>query len=238
MSILPFMKKLVVFDLGETLMFYKGLALDWSEHYSNAITAASRACSIDIGKNEIERASSVLLKYNTRRNPRVKEISSQIIFGEILYEINADQKYLTDFTTGFFKYFQRKTVPEDTAVELLKFLKSRNIFIAVLTDVPYGMPNELVEVDIKPFENLIDSVVTSVDAGYRKPSTQGLAKILEKFNCDSADAILVGNEKKDIETAKGLGVFNVLLCPSGEIPPLNQDATISKLSELKNFIDK
>ena len=232
------MKSLIVFDLGETLLFYEDLALDWSEHYNGAIDSACRKCMIKVGRKNLERVSSILLKYNTRRNPRIHEIPAAEIFGEIIDEIGADRNNLSLFISESFKYFQRKAVPEKTAIELLSYLKSRRINIAVLTDVPYGMPNELVLKDLEPFKKYIDFVVTSVDAGFRKPSTQGLQMMLNKFNCKNSDAMFVGNEKKDIDSAKNLGVFSLLLCPSREIPHWNQDAAVTKLSDVKNFIDK
>jgi len=70
------MIKLIAFDLGETLVNYKGLALDWSSHYNKALKYACDGLSIVYDDTLISEASSILLKYNTRINPR-EEVSAQ-----------------------------------------------------------------------------------------------------------------------------------------------------------------
>jgi len=226
------MIKLVVFDLGETLIFYKGLALNWSEHYCCALEKSFQELSFKTDSEKIKQASSILSKYNTRNNPRTEEISSYKIFSEILSALNLDTNLIDPFTKEFFKYFQRKTEPEETAIELLSILKEKNIFTAVLTDVPYGMPKDLVLEDLKPVSNYIDFVLTSVEVGKRKPSTAGIKIILNKFSCASSETLMVGNEKKDIDTAISAGLIPVLLSKDESIKDWGQHKTISKLIDL------
>jgi len=229
------MIKLVVFDLGETLIFYKDFALNWSEHYNHALEIVFNNLSLKYDPEIIKQASSILYKYNTRINPRAEEINSYKIFSEILSSINLDINLVDSFTKEFFKYFQRTTEPEETAIELLSALKEKNIFTSVLTDVPYGMPKELVLEDLKPVSNYIDFVLTSVEVGKRKPSTAGIEIILNKFNCTSSETILIGNEKKDIDTAIAAGIIPVLLSKDDSIKDFGQHKTISKLIDLLQF---
>ncbi len=232
------MIKLVIFDLGETLIFYNDFPLDWSSHYETALKTVCNNLSIGFDETKIKTASSILYKYNTRVNPRTTEVSSDQIFLEIFREANIDEVYLDSFIKEFFKYFQRKAEPEKTALELLTFLKQKNINIAVLTDVPYGMPKDLVMEDLKPLNSYIDFVLTSVEAGTRKPSTAGHQMLLDRFDCKNSEAVYVGNEKKDIDMAKNAGVFSVLIDSDGKTPDWGQNKTISKLSDLKISWDK
>jgi|WetSurMetagenome_2_1015567.scaffolds.fasta_scaffold210976_2 putative hydrolase of the HAD superfamily len=231
------MIKLVIFDLGETLIFYKGLALNWSEHYNHALEIVFNNLSLKYDPDKTSRASSILLKYNTRINPRTEEITSYKIFSEILSTLNLDTNLIDSFIKEFFKYFQRTTEPEKTAIELLSALKEKNIFTAVLTDVPYGMPKELILEDLKPVSNYIDFVLTSVEVGTRKPSTAGIEIILNKFNCTSSEAILIGNEKKDIETAISAGLIPVLLSKDESTKNWGQAKTIFRLVELIQYFN-
>ncbi len=230
------MIKLVIFDLGETLIFYNGLALDWSSHYEKVLRAVCKMLSIELDDIKIKQIISILYKYNTRVNPRTNEVSANQIFNEALSSANIDAGYLNSFIKEFFKYFQRKTEPEETAVELLTYLKESKVNTAVLTDVPYGMPKELVMEYLKPLHKHLDAVLTSVEVGYRKPLALGLQMLLEKFNCKNSETIYIGNEKKDIELAKGVGVFSVLMNANKETLDWGQDKTISKLIELREFI--
>ena len=106
----------------------------------------------------------------------------------------------------------------------------------MLTDVPYGMPKHLVMEDLKSISEHIDVVLSSVEVGYRKPSTNGLNLLLENFSCKQTETIYVGNEKKDVETGVNAGVFSVLLNRDNAAPSWGQDKTITKLIELKDFI--
>jgi putative hydrolase of the HAD superfamily len=230
------MIKLIIFDLGETLIFYKGLPLNWSDHYSRAFENTFNELSIKPDPEIIKIASSILLKYNTRINPRTEEINSNKIFSEILSSINLDINLVDSFTKEFFKYFQRTIEPEETAIELLSALKEKNIFTAVLTDAPYGMPKDLVLKDIKPVSNYIDFVLTSVEVGKRKPSTAGIEIILNKFNCASSEAIMVGNERKDIETAAAARIISILLLKDESRKDWGQTKTISRLIDLLQFL--
>jgi putative hydrolase of the HAD superfamily len=230
------MIKLIVFDLGETLINYKSVPLNWSSHYSKALEYAFECSRIPFTNKLIDDASSILLKYNTRVNPRRKEISAEVIFEEILNEIEQENKKY--FMEKFFEYFQRETEIENTALDLLPFLKADGIKTAVLTDVPYGMPKKIVQKDLTALYGYLDLVLTSVEVEFRKPETIGLEIIMNKFNANETETIYVGNEKKDMELANAIGVFSVLLKGSGETPDWEQKKTISKLLEIKLLLHK
>jgi len=222
--------------LGETLIFYKDLSLDWAEHYENAFKFAAANSSLELSSSQLHEASNILLKYNKRRNSRINEIPAEIIFNDVLSSINISNNFLNSFIVGFFNYFQRKTEPEETAFELLSFLKRNNIATAVLTDVPYGMPKHLVLKDLESLAGKIDYVLTSSEVGFRKPSVKGIEFLLNKFNCEAKDAIMVGNEKKDVETANAAGVFSILLTKEKLFQNLGQSKTINKLIDIKELI--
>lgn len=232
------MIKLVIFDLGETLIFYNGLALDWSSHYEKVLRTVCNKFSIELDDKKIKQIISILYKYNTRVNPRTNEVSANQIFNEALSSANIDAGCLDSFIKEYFKYFQRKAEPEVTANKLLASFKKKNIKTAVLTDVPYGMPKELVMEDLKPLHKYFDAVLTSVEVGSRKPTTGGLQLILKKFSCKQTETVYVGNEKKDIEMANKLGVFSVLINNNNRLHNWGQKRTISRLIELKELLKK
>jgi FMN phosphatase YigB (HAD superfamily) len=89
---------------------------------------------------------------------------------------------------------------------------------------------------LKPVSNYIDFALTSVEVGKRKPSTAGIEIILNKFNFTSSETILIGNEKKDIDTAIAAGIIPVLLSKDDSIKDFGQHKTISKLIDLLQFL--
>ena len=228
--------KLVVFDLGETLINYKDVPLNWSAHYNNALQLACKVCNIAYNENTLAEACQILLKYNTRINPRIKEVSANVIFNEIISLFNIPETSLELFVEIFFEYFQREAEPEETSVELLCYLKKKNIKTAVLTDVPYGMPKYLVEKDLSALRPYIDLLVTSVDIGLRKPMPKGLEFILNHFKISPDETIFIGNEKKDIETANSMNIYSVLLSLEKNPPQWKQRKSIKELIELKSLL--
>ena len=90
----------VGFDLGETLMQYAGIPLNWQGSYTEALTAVWEACGCgrtssangsdrttmrSPSEAELSRAATVLARYNTRLNPRTVEVPAAArIFSEVL----------------------------------------------------------------------------------------------------------------------------------------------------------
>ncbi len=230
------MIKLAIFDLGETLINYQGLALDWSEHYEPALRQVFEGFGIPIDENKLDIASSILRKYNTRINPRNEEVTAEEIFSAILEQIGINQDYRDRTIERFFNYFQRRAEPNENAEKILLNLKSAGIRVAVLTDVPYGMPKNLVLKDLELIIKYIDLVITSCDAGFRKPSSEGVEMILKYFQIGKDEAVYIGNEMKDIDLAKNYGVKSILLNRSENVPNWEQTFTICSLSEIADLL--
>ncbi|MEO5958722.1 MAG: hypothetical protein ABIZ49_01015, partial [Opitutaceae bacterium] len=64
----------VGFDLGETLLTYADTPLNWASLYAPALSHAAKLCGLDLGADEIDSATAVLKRYNTRLTPRREEI--------------------------------------------------------------------------------------------------------------------------------------------------------------------
>jgi putative hydrolase of the HAD superfamily len=73
----------VIFDLGGTLIKYKGLPLYWGDYYKNAFQAVREKSNIDISDQQIYESIEILKKYNPRLYPRETEYSSDYIFSDI-----------------------------------------------------------------------------------------------------------------------------------------------------------
>ena len=66
----------IAFDVGETLIQYEGLALDWSEHYRPALRQALSGTGVTADEDTVASAIEILMFYNTRKNPRVFEVEA------------------------------------------------------------------------------------------------------------------------------------------------------------------
>lgn len=227
--------KLVGFDLGETLVYYLNENLNWSGHYGNALKKIADNLRIELDDKKLEEATKILSAYNTRKNPRIQEIKAKDIFTEIL---NAWDFYsennLESAVKIFFAYFQKDVRAYAETEYTLKSLKERGIKIAVLTDVPYGMPKELVEEDMERtgIKSYIDHLLTSVEVGFRKPHTAGYLALSKLFDADPANIIYVGNERKDIEGANNAGIVSILINRGYDNLDFGQTETVKRLDEV------
>lgn len=116
-------------------------------------------------------------------------------------------------------------------------LKQHGIKIGILTDVAYGMDNEISLEDISVLSDYIDIAITSVDVGYRKPNSAGYVKLLESLEIFPNGMIFIGDEEKDIIGAQKLGIVSALINRSKEIKDFGQDYTLESLSDILSILD-
>lgn len=94
-------------------------------------------------------------------------------------------------------------------INLLNFLKSKNIKVACYTnsirDTAELMLNKT------GILNFFDLIVTNQDVGFPKPNPEGYIKILNYFNIDKNNAIIIEDSPKGFEAAylSGCKVFKV-----------------------------
>ncbi len=228
--------KAIGFDVGGTLVNYNK-PLNWSTSYEDAIKFMCKKNQIELTQERIEKAKSILTKYNTRVNPREKEISAQIIFEEIFNSWQEDYEKLNESKRTFFEFFQREAFLYDDVTNVLEYCKKHDILCAIYTDVAYGMEDEFSLKDIEKISDFIQLKLTSLNVGYRKPNRKGFEIMLKTFSCKPEEMIYVGDEKKDIEGAKGAGMIGVLINREDKEKDFGQDYTISSLSEIKQIIE-
>ena len=224
--------KAVIFDLGNTLVHYTE-NINWSNLYTPATRQVLAACGAGFCAQKDAAAQKTLTKYNTRVHPRDYEVSSNVIFGEILegWGESAEKVYVAK--QSFYNFFQRETYLYEDTEAVLQTLKARGIKIGVLTDVPYGMDNEFVQKDLAPIANYIDLCLTSNDVGLRKPSPKGFLTLQNAFGVVRGNEIIVvGDEEKDIVGANVSGFISVLIDRKDLGKNWGQAHTIKNLKEI------
>lgn len=228
--------KAVIFDIGQTLVYYP-FPLNWSELYRPAFEKIAEKRGLNISETDYAHIIEVLRKYNTRINPREREVSSTEIFTELLSGTSVPAKYLDIIKNDFYSFFRRDIQIYPDATKTLKAIKSKNILIGTLSDVAYGMDNAYALEDIKPLMEYIDMPFTSNDAGFRKPSGKGLKILADKMNVSASEMIFAGDEEKDIKCAKNAGAIPVLINRDDEEKHFGQDYTVKALKELVDIIN-
>jgi FMN phosphatase YigB (HAD superfamily) len=149
------------------------------------------------------------------------------------------QIHLNRAVSAFFTYFQRNAKAYDDSCEVISKLGSKGLKVGVLTDVPYGMPASFVRKDLTRAGILsgIDTVVTSSEAGYRKPHVAPFIRLAEMLKATPSELVYIGNEEKDIRGAKNSGMTSVLIDREERNLDYGQDFTLSELTELFTIIE-
>lgn len=225
--------KAIGFDLGETLIHYAGLPLNWQGLYGQALTRVAEACGHPITEADISAGGTILGRYNTRLHPRLQEVTAEHVLQEVLAAwglpvvVGIDQ-----VEDAFFGFFQQAYAVYPDTLPALQALQSKGARVGVLTDAPYGMPRRFVERDLAPIAASVDQALTSVEVGHRKPHPSGYFALAERLGVGPSDMAYVGNEEKDIVGANGAGMFSVLIDRAGSGADFGQWRTIASLGEL------
>lgn len=193
--------KIVVFDLGGTLMQYVGMPHSWVDFYEQGLEAIIKKYGCNVSEEEIEQTLQILKDFNPRVNYREVEYKAEQIFAKALEHWNLEVPFaecMEVFWSGL--NLTAEIYPE--TVEVLQALKEEGYAIATLTDLPSAMPDEVFRKDMEELLGYFDLYISSEIAGYRKPNMKGLQMIAEHFGVPVTELTFVGDEEKDRQAAK------------------------------------
>ncbi len=228
----------VGFDLGETLIEYEGVPLDWQSEYPPALAAVAALWGGRLSPEQVASGTAVLHSYNTRLAPRRHEVDAATVFGELLAALDAPpgrSALLDPASDAFFAVFRRRARAFTDVTATLAALAAAGTAVGVLTDVPYGMPRRLVLQDLAAagLDSLAPATLTSTDVGVRKPDPAGFAALARRLHRAAATMLYIGNEQKDIVGAQAAGMSAALVWRGdAPVPDLGQDLTVTSLEQL------
>lgn len=223
--------KVIVFDIGGTLMEYKNMPLSWLDFYKDGFRYVCSELSLNITENDIDKSFEVLKSYNPRINPREVDVTPEVIFSEATAHWQGAFT-LSDVINKFYESMNLTANIYPETLDFLDKLKAEGYIIATLTDVAIGMPDELHKSYFPELLPYFDMYVSSISCGYRKPNPKGLSDIAENFGVTSYEMIMIGDEEKDIKTAKRFGCKSVLIDRRDRNVDFGQDYTVTDLNGL------
>lgn len=223
--------KVIVFDIGRTLMEYENMPLSWLEFYKDGFRYVRKELGLNITEEDIDKSFEVLKRYNPRINPREVDVTPEVIFGEATAHWQGEYT-LSDIINKFYESMNLTAYIYPETIDFLDNLKAEGYKIAALTDVAIGMPDELHKSYFPELLPYFDMYVSSISCGYRKPNPKGLSDIAEKFGVVASEMIMIGDEEKDIKTAKRFGCKAVLIDRRNRNADFGQDYTVMDLNGL------
>lgn len=218
--------KVIVFDLGGTLMQYVGMPHSWVEFYYQGFEAICRKLDCQVTEDEITRSIQCLTEMNPRVNYREEEYLPEEMFAKALAHW-PEKLPIAECVEVFWDGLKLKAELYPDNIPTLRDLKEKGYKIAALTDLPSGFPDERFRKDITVLMEYFDYYVSSAVSGVRKPNDGGLRIIAEKFGEPLSELVLVGDEEKDARTAERAGCKFVRIDRKGE-----RKDSISNLKEL------
>jgi putative hydrolase of the HAD superfamily len=224
--------KAVAFDLGNTLSYHP-FPLSWQAFYRDAITDVLQSIKLKATPERLQAGDSILLKYNTRVNPREYEVNSNTIFGELFREWDVvDVGQMKTAEAAFASFFSQKSELYPDTLAALEVLKGKNIKVGILTNAAYGM----VFGDISSIAQYVDVFLPSTEVGFRKPHPKGYYELVGKLGIDVSECIFIGDEEVDIVGANRVGIVSVLIDRNGHKENYGQVHTINSLNEVLALI--
>ncbi|MCH5267194.1 MAG: HAD family hydrolase [Lachnospiraceae bacterium] len=223
--------KIIVFDIGGTLMEYRNMPNVWTEYYPTAFKHIRESLHLDLSDEDIAKSVEIMKSLNPRVNYREEEYSPEKIFEAVTTDWNVECT-LQDIIREFFDSMELTPYIYPETISVLEYLREQGIYIATLTDVAAGMPDELHKSYFEELQPYFDLYVSSLSCGYRKPNPKGLQDISGYFQMPVENMIFVGDEEKDIMTAKRFGCRSILIDRETRGNDFGQDVTIRDLREL------
>lgn len=223
--------KVIVFDLGGTLMQYVGMPHSWVDFYHQGFEAIIHKYNCCVSKEQLENSLQLLVSYNPRISKREIEYSAEYIFAKVLESWKLDIS-IRDCIETFWSGLKLDAEIYPETIETLLKLREKGYAITTLTDLPNAMPDEIFKRDISELMPYFDYYVSSESAGYRKPNCKGLQMISEKYMVPMYELIFVGDEEKDMNTAKNAKCRFVRVQRTGS----NSDG-ISNLGQLLELLN-
>lgn len=231
------MIKVIVFDIGRTLMEYVGMPNSWLEYYPTAFESVKNALKLEISEEDIAKSIEIFRSYSPRIKYREVDYTPEHIFGDVTSHWKCDFK-LEDVINAFFSSMNLRAYIYPDTIPTLNKLRETGYKIATLTDVATGMPDEMHKGYFAELLGYFDKYVSSVSCGYKKPNPKGLFEIAAEFGATPGEMIMVGDEQKDITVAKRFGCRSVLIDRDGSHPEYGQDEYIRGLDELPELAEK
>lgn len=207
--------KVVVFDLGGTLMQYVGMPHSWVQFYRQGFDTICEKFGCSVTETEVERSIQCLSELNPRVKYREEEYLPEEMFAKALAHWQSELP-VEECVQVFWDGLKLKAELYPDTISVLCNLKEKGYKIAALTDLPSGFPDKRFIEDIAELLPHFDCYISSAIAGVRKPNEGGLRMIAERFGVALSELVLVGDEEKDFRTAERAGCRFVRIDRSGE----------------------
>jgi HAD superfamily hydrolase (TIGR01549 family) len=235
----------IIFDLGNTLIYFDG---DWGQVIESAEIALFeylQNAGLKLDRSRfLEVLHARLLAYYQEREISLLEKTTQAMLCSTLNEMGFDE--LSDGEVqfaldAFYAKTQKSWKVEEDAVETLKWLNDQGYLLGLISNAGDDRDVQAL-VDMAGIRPYFDCILTSAAQGIRKPDERIFRAILECWNVSAVQTAMVGdNLIADIKGAQNLGIFSIWIkrriVESADGQVITPDAVIASLNELPVLLE-
>ncbi|MCD4752840.1 MAG: HAD family hydrolase [Anaerolineaceae bacterium] len=240
--------KVILFDLGSTLVFFTG---NWDEVLDEAIFKMVPVLSNILNKNILEHEfhslyKSALTQYYINRDIDYTELSTHKLLNNLLnasFHTSLPDEDIILVMDEFYSYTRSHWVLDEETLPVLQKLRSQGYRLGLISNAGYAsdVTRQLENFQLSPF---FDQILISADVGYRKPHLTIFQKAIEFFGQAPHDFVMIGDTlSADIIGARKAGMSNVWINRWASPPSTHYrddaiipDRKISSLSELPDLL--
>jgi 2-haloalkanoic acid dehalogenase type II len=232
----------ILFDLGDTLIYFDG---DWPtvfERARQAMLASLQKSGLGVGQEFLDDFYARMQAYYRERDTEFIEYTTHYVLCSTLKEWgfgDTPDEVLAQALNDFHSVTQAHWIPESDAIPTLKALKEMGYRLALISNAADDR-NTQVLVDKAGVRSYFEMVLSSAAEGIRKPNPRIFQRALERMGVAPEQAAMVGDTLgADILGAKNAGIFSIWItrrantsANRAHADTITPDARISALSEL------
>ena len=240
--------KVVLFDLGNTLVLFKG---DWDKVLDEAICRMVPVLSNILKKEILEKEfhstyKRALSQYYMNRDIDYTELTTHKLLNNLI--IARFHALLSNEDVGlvldeFYSHTRSHWELDEETLPILQKLHSQGYRLGLISNAAYT-PDVTVQLVNFKLSSFFDQTLISADIGYRKPHRTIFQKAIDFFGHNPHDFVMIGDTlSADILGARKAGMSNVWINRWASPPPTQcrddaiiPDRKISSLSELPDLL--
>ena len=228
--------KLVIFDLGNTLIHYhRGHLSDDEKDYLGLLRMSHRLenWKIKVSVTDlIEGFYKPWIRKTHYRSQKKTEYNISDFLSPVLPLNEINSRRFNKLILDFFEPTLRLSEAGEKSLDTLKLLALNDFQLAVLSNSPIPGYCHDKALEMHGLLSYISFSIYSYDIGIRKPSLEIFIQALKKASCNPANAFMVGDSKKlDIFPAVDLGINTILYSEKK-----SSDADASNFKEVGDLI--
>jgi len=235
------MIRAVVFDLGNTLITcHPWYRIELRAVASETLAELARQGHLLLTDGLVEQADRLYEEIHGRNHAEPRELTAVEVMAEVAARLglDLDLAMVDAALETIYRACVPSVEPREGAHETLTRLRDAGYRLAVLSNARYG-PFVSWALEAAALVPYLETVASSADIGWRKPSVQAFQWLLDRLGVPAHESVYVGDYYPyDIVGAKATGMRTIWLrvpySPAGD----DMDATADELPEVVPLVGR